>query len=306
VVKHFFVLIVVIGNLLSAEIAYAGIKVSASIKPIHSLVAAVMQGVDTPGLIVDGKNSPHTYTMKPSDAAALEQAQVIFWVGHTLEAFLEKPLDALAGKANIVSLMDAKGVQLLPVREGNGFDAHDDGDEHVDEEHGADGHIWLDPENAKIMVGTIADALSAVDPQNAPSYRANAVKTVAKIDSLSASIASQVAPVKGKGFIVFHDAYHYFENRFGLTAVGAISIHPENPPSAQGIIELKNRVTDGKAFCAFSEPQFDQKLVSVITEGTEAKAGVLDPLGAVEEPGPELYFNVMEALATSLADCLSS
>lgn len=301
--KPFAFLLALSSVLAGALPATAGVKVMASIKPVHSLVAAVMRGAGEPDLLVSGSSSPHTYALKPSDAQALEQSQVIFWVGHALEAFLEKPIEALGSKARSVSLIDAEGIRTLPVREGDGFDAHDDG--HDDGEHGADGHIWLDPENAKAMVQTIAETLSTTDPENAETYRANAATTVTRIDGLSASIASQLGPVKGKGFIVFHDAYHYFEDRFGLRAVGAISIHPENPPGAQGIVKLRERVSSGNAICAFSEPQFDQKLVAVITEGTPAKAGILDPLGAAETPGPDLYFNVMEALATSLAGCLA-
>jgi zinc transport system substrate-binding protein len=306
-VKSLFVLVALICALLSSATAHAGMKVSASIKPVHSLVALVMQGVDTPGLIVGGSNSPHTYTMRPSDAVALEQAQVIFWVGHPLEAFLEKPIAALAGEAKIVSLMDAKGVQLLPVREGNGFDPDvHEGEAHTDEGHEADPHVWLDPDNAKAMLQTIAETLTAADPANAATYKANAEKAVARLDILSNDIAAKLAPVKNNGFIVFHDAYHYFEKHFGVNATGAISIHPENSPSAEGILVIRKRIADGKAKCVFSEPQFDQKRVAVIVEDTDAKIGVLDPIGASQSPGPDLYFSVMAALATSLADCLSS
>ena len=295
--KLAFVLALAAG-LAASVAAHAEIKVMASIKPVHSLVASVMKGVGEPGLIVSGSNSPHTYALKPSDAQALEHAQVIFWIGHNLEGFLEKPIASLGGSARVVSLIDVKGVKTLPVREGSGFDRDEDGG------HGSDGHIWLDPENAKAMVNAIAEALSAADPEHAVLYRANAEKTVSRLDALSDEVAGKVSAAKGKGFIVFHDAYHYFEKAFGVKAVGAISINPENAPSAQGIIALKQRIIDGKADCVFSEPQFDQKLVSVIMEGTQARSGALDPLGANAVPGPDLYFNMIESLATSLADCL--
>ena len=289
--------------LVSTSLASADVNVIASIKPIHSLVASVMQGVGTPGLIVSGNNSPHTYSLKPTDAEALQQAQVIFWVGPELEAFLQKPLEALGQDATQVGLLKAKGVTVLPARVGNGFDPDiDEGEVHVEGE--MDGHIWLDPENAKVMVKVIAETLSAADASNAGTYKANAEKTVAELDRLSAEIAATVARAKGKGFIVFHDAYHYFENRFGVKASGAISINPENPPGAEAITALRQRISDGKVQCVFAEPQFDNKLVNVIIEGSNVKSAILDPEGASLEPGPALYESVLRDLSKSLAQCL--
>jgi zinc transport system substrate-binding protein len=289
----------------SSTLASADVKVIASMKPIHSLVASVMQGVGTPGLIVSGSNSPHTYSLKPSDAEALQEAQVIFWVGPDLEAFLQKPLETVSQNATKVELLTAKGVVALPVREGNGFDADTDESElHV---HGqADGHVWLDPENAKAMLATIAETLSLADPDNAAIYKANAEKTVAAVNELSAEITTTVAPAKGKGFIVFHDAYHYFENRFGVRASGAISINPENPPGAAAISALRQRIANGKVQCVFSEPQFDNKLVNVLIEGSTIKSAILDPEGATLDPGPDLYAKVLRSIAASLTGCLTS
>ena len=296
--------------LASTSLASAEVKVMASIKPIHSLVASVMEGVGTPGLIVDGSNSPHNYSMKPTDAAALEQAQVIFWVGHELEAFLEKPLEALGSKAKSVSLIDSEGIKTMPPREGNGFDAHEEhgAEEEAghDHDHGeeVDAHVWLDPSNAKVMLSAIANTLSEVDAANATTYKANAEKTAAKLDALTTEIEGSIAPAKGKGYIVFHDAYHYFEKRFGVSASGAISIHPENPPGAKGIAEIRQRIADGKVACVFAEPQFDNKLVNVILEGSSVKAATLDPIGATLEPGPALYETLLRDLSQSLVQCL--
>jgi zinc transport system substrate-binding protein len=289
--------------LASTSLAAADVKVVASIKPIHSLVASVMQSVGTPDLIVSGSNSPHTYSLKPSDAETLQNAKVIFWVGPELEAFLQKPLEALGQSAKQVSLIDVEGVRTLVAREGNGFDAdQDEGEVHVKGE--LDGHIWLDPENAKAILKTVAETLSAADKANAATYKANAEKAAASIEALSAEIVTTIAPAKGKGFIVFHDAYHYFENRFGVKASGAISINPENPPGAQGIAALQKRIADGKVRCVFAEPQFDNKLVNLIIEGSNVKSAILDPEGANIEPGPALYETVLRNMATSLQHCL--
>jgi zinc transport system substrate-binding protein len=234
----------------------------------------------------------------------LQQAQLIFWVGPELEAFLEKPLEALGQNATQISLLRANGVSTLPARVGNGFDPDlDEGEVHVAGEK--DAHIWLDPENAKAMVKAIAEALSKADPTNAKAYAANAGQLISKLDGLSSEIAATVAPAKGQGFIVFHDAYHYFENRFKIKASGAISINPENPPGAGGIATLRQRIVDGKIKCVFSEPQFDNKLVNILIEGTKVKYAVLDPEGATLDPGPALYESVLRNISVNLSSCLT-
>jgi zinc transport system substrate-binding protein len=218
-----------------------------------------MQGVGKPELIVDGAASPHTYTMKPSNASALQSAKVIFWVGPGLEAFLEKPLEALGTDASIAELDKAPGLTKLKFREGGAFEAHDDGDEHDahdhakqadghdhaaeagdhqdhadddhDHDHGAfDTHLWLDPMNAKAMATEITTTLVAADPANALTYQANAKALDDKLDALDAEIAGIVSPVKDKPFIVFHDAYQYFEHRYKVRVAGSITVSPETIP----------------------------------------------------------------------------
>jgi zinc transport system substrate-binding protein len=288
----------------SSSLAHADVKVMTSIKPIHSLVASVMQGVGTPGLLIDGNNSPHNYTLRPSDATALDQAEVIFWVGHQLEAFLEKPLETLGQKAKIVELMDSEGLVKLAVRENASFESHDHDDHGHDQGEEFDAHIWLDPVNATAMINTIAQTLATSDPKNADTYKSNASKATAQLAALSLDIDSNIRSLQGKSFFVFHDAYHYFENRFGLKSSGAISINPENSPGAKQISEMKQRIADGKIVCVFSEPQFDNKLVELLLEGGTAKAGVLDPLAAETPPGPELYATLLRDLASGFKTCL--
>ena len=241
----------------AASGATAAPDVVVSIKPIHSLVAAIMRGVGEPQLIVDGAASPHTYNLRPSNARKLEKADVVFWVGPGLEAFLEKPLEALASKATVVELEDAKGLEKLPFREGGPFEAHDHGDEghdahdghaeeegahdhghdhaegHEDHDHGAyDTHLWLDPANAKAMAQTIETALIATDAGNAATYQANTKKLIDDLNALDAELKETVKPVKDKPFIVFHDAYQYFEHRYGVKTAGSITVSPETLPGA--------------------------------------------------------------------------
>ncbi|AHF84702.1 zinc ABC transporter solute-binding protein [Rhizobium leguminosarum] len=293
-----------------------------SIKPIHSLVSAIMQGVGEPELIVDGAASPHTYNLKPSNARALQDAKVIFWVGPGLEAFLEKPLQALGRDASIAALDDAPGLVKLPFREGGAFEPHDDGDEHdsasaapehehdhaeADHDHDTfDTHLWLDPMNAKAMAAMITTTLVAADPANALTYQGNAKALDDKLDALDTEIKGMVTPVKDKPFIVFHDAYQYFEHRYGIRVAGSITVSPETIPGAERVSEIHRKVGELGATCVFAEPQFEPRLVNVVIEGTRAKSGVLDPEAATLKAGPDLYFNLMRGIANSMKDCLSS
>ncbi|SIQ15184.1 zinc transport system substrate-binding protein [Rhizobium sp. RU20A] len=328
-------------------------SVVVTIKPIHSLVSAITEGVVTPTLIVDGAASPHTYSLKPSQAAALESANVIFWVGPNLEAFMEKPLEALGGKAKVVELQDAPGLITLPYREGGPFEAHmhdeneghaegEAGHDHAKEEahahageaahahegedehaevkghdhahehghdhdhHGIDAHLWLDPQNASAMADEIAKTMKAADPEHAAAYDANLAKLKTRLKDLETSIAATIAPVKDKPFIVFHDAYQYFEGRFGAKVAGSITVSPEVMPGAQRLKEIHEKIGTLGATCIFAEPQFEPKLVNTVIEGTKAKAGVLDPEAGNLTAGPDLYFQMMEGIATSLKTCLSS
>jgi zinc transport system substrate-binding protein len=298
-------------------------KVVASIGPVHSLVAAVMVGVGAPTLLVPPSASPHTFALKPSDAKNLQNADIVFWVGENLEGFLRKPLKTLAKKATVIELAEAKGVTLLGMREGGAWEeeehagedrGHKDGrspgkkDRHAhDHEEGKDMHIWLDPANARAMVAAIAEALGKRDPANKEKYAANATATAARLDALEKDLRAKLMPVAKVPYLVFHDAYHYFENRFGLNAVGSITVNPEQPPGAKRVAELHAKARALKVACVFAEPQFDPKVVKTIVEGTSVRTGVLDPDGgAWLTPGPELYFGLMSKLADSLVRCLAA
>ncbi|MBX9454330.1 MAG: zinc ABC transporter substrate-binding protein ZnuA [Mesorhizobium sp.] len=315
--------------------AWALDGVVASIKPVHSLVAAVMEGVGEPELLVKGAASPHAYALRPSEARALEQAKVVFWVGEGMETFLAGPLETLGGNARVVELVKAHDLVELDFREGGPFEAHDHGDhegpdhahghddddgddhdggdDHAHEGHGHEGHdhgaidmhLWLDPSNAKAFVHEIEEALSAADPDNAATYEANADALNEKLDALIAETDAALAPVRGRGFVVFHDAYQYFENRFDIQAAGSITVSPEAIPGAQRLTDIRAKVAELGATCIFAEPQFEPRLISVVAEGTQARTGVLDPLGADLEDGPELYFELIRNLTTSLTTCLA-
>ena len=303
----------------STSVATADVKVVASIKPVHSLVASVMQGVSEPSLLVKGAGSPHTYSLKPSQAKELQAADIVFWMSHDLEAFLENSIESIAKNAKAVSLMDSHGLMKLNFREGGAFDAHDHGhDDHGDDKHDdhghdkhddhghdeVDPHVWLDPQNAKSLVHEIEEHLAEIDPSNAAKYEANAKAVMKKLDALTKEIEADLKPIRERGYVVFHDAYQYFERRFGVSAVGSITVSPEVLPGAERVSELRDKVKSLNASCVFSEPQFEPKLVKTITENTDAGTGVLDPLGANIKDGPELYFTLIRNMAKSLKDCL--
>lgn len=301
--------------LLLATAAAAEPQVVASIRPVHSLVAGVMQGVGEPVLLLSGAASPHDYSLRPSDARALENATAIFWVGEGLEAFLAKPLGTLAGAARIVALGEAEGIALLPTRAGgirheeaHEEEPHAEEHEHEDDhEHGAhDMHLWLDPDNAAAMVDAIVGALAAVDPANGTRYEANGRELRARLAALDEALREQLAPVADRPFVVFHDAYQYFVQRYGLNEVGAITVDPQRRPGAQRLTEIRARLQELGAACVFAEPQFEPAVVDTVIEGSAARKGVLDPLGATLEAGPEQYFLLLHGLAGALVDCLDA
>lgn len=286
----------------------AALEVVATVKPIHALTADVMAGVGTPALLMGGAASPHTYSLRPSDARRLEGADLVVWVGPTLETPLAKPIATLVRPGMVLTLSKADGVQVLDSREGGPWagDAHGHSHAHGHSAEETDGHLWLDPRNAKAIVGAIASALAARDPAHADRYRANAGRVAEALSALDMELQGRLAAVKGKPFLVFHDAYQYLEARYGLNAVGAIAISPERKPGAKRIQALRHRVVKSGVACVFSEPQFDPSLVATVTEGSKARTAVLDPLGAGLAPGPELYPALMREMAGALAGCLGS
>ena len=294
------------------------LAVVATIKPVHALVTQVMGDTGQPKLLVGGTASPHTYSLKPSDAKALNNARLIFRVSEDIEPFTRKIVAALPKTVTVITLAGAQGLTLLDKRSGNTFEAHEHGDAHDhDRGHGdhdeveakgpvRDGHIWLDPRNGVAMVKEITRALSEAAPDKAATFEANAAAAIAGIEAAATEIDTELASVKGKPFVVFHDAYQYFEERFKVPAAGAITISPEVQPSAKRLGEIRRKIKDLDVACVFAEPQFKSKLVATVVEGTGAKAGTLDPEGASIEAGPDAYVSLLKNLAQRLKDCLTS
>ena len=287
-------------------------NVVVSLKPIHSLVAGVMGEAGQPRLLLKGTASPHTYQMRPSDAQALTEADLIVWIGEAMETFLHRAIENLGSRARVVTLHEVPGMRLLRNREGGIWeDDHHEEEAHVDEheDHGHDHgefnmHLWLDPVNAGRIVDEIAEALIFLDPARTAIWRANATAMHSRIAAVDSSLEARLAPVRGHAFVVFHDAYQYFERAYGLDGKGAVAVDPARAPSAKRLVELRAALAEHKILCVFTEPQFEPDLVRTVVEGSDVRTAVLDPIGADKTPGPDAWIEIMRGLGDAMVGCL--
>jgi len=301
-----------LATLLLSTSALAAPKVIASIMPVHSIVSTVMGDVGTPELIYSGKNSEHSASLSTQQISDLGNADVVFMNGGGLELKLGQisGSETVNGK-KFFALTGAPGLKTLKIREGGAFEADDDEelpattDDQYEFAKKYNVHFWLDPENAKSMTKAVAAELSRIDPEHAKIYESNAEAYLASLDQLEADISAETKSIQGKPFIVFHDAYPYFEKRFGLEALGSISDANAASPSAKRLKEIRDKIAATNAVCVFREPQFDAKFVTVVMEGTKSKSGILDPMGYDVTPGPKAYEEMMRNLAKSARDCLA-
>ena len=321
-------------------------QVAVDIAPVHSLVARVMEGVAVPDLIIQPGASPHEYSLRPTEAAALQASDLVFWVGPGLTPWLADTIETLAQEASVTALSKLDGTVKLEFRESAMFevhdhddhsghddhdahadhdahDDHDDHDEHDDHDahdehddhdgtaghdehdHGAyDPHTWLSPKNAMTWLNAIAGQLSAVDPDNAGAYYANAAAGRAEMEVLMGDVTAILDPLRNGRFIVFHDAYQYFEQDFNFPASGALSISDASDPSPARIAEIRDRIAEQGIDCVLAEPQFNPGLIATVLDGTDAQTGILDPIGSDLEPGSALYPEMIRNLAKALASCM--
>ena len=298
------------------------IKVVTTIKPLHSLISRIMETRGEPQLIIEGTNNPHTFVFKPSHANMIEEADIVFWIGEDLEAFMEKPLNSLAKNAKKIAFMDSDSIEKLKFREENIFDDHDDHDDHDghDDEHEGhddhddhaghhdghnhgefDAHIWLDPENAKEMVKIIRDELIKIDPEGQRQYSVNAAGATLELDNLINSVEKELS--KDISYIVFHDAYQYFETRFGVKSAGALTLNPDVLPGAKQIADIQDLINDKGIKCIFSEPQYNPKIIETLGNDMNISTGVMDPLGAYIDAGPSMYSELINEIANSIKNC---
>ena len=313
-----FPALMLVGTLLVMPAA-AQLRVVATVKPVHSLVTAVADGTATTYLVVKGAASPHSYALKPSDAAALQHAEIIFRISDRFETFLNTAIAQVRKKALVIDLIRAKGLKTLPARSGarwaathhHGSEAghgrengHGHGSDRREHAQPLDQHIWLSPRNAEAIVRTIETTLASRMPSRRADLKRNADSVIARIHQLAADIQTELAPARGRPYLVYHDAFQYFERAFDLPAHGSIALGDARSPGAKRVRDLRKSITADKIVCVFTEPQFVPRLAEAIIAGTTARIATLDPVGARLAPGPDAYFELMRSTAKSLAGCL--
>lgn len=290
--------------LLSAAPALAAPEVVVDTQITGSLVQQVMGDLGTVHVLMPAGASVHHHQMRPSDASALQAADALIWTGPELTPWLDRAAASLGQDAVQLRLLEAKGTTLRSYEDGHTHE-HDEDHDHDHSHAGNDPHAWLNPENAAHWLTAIADQLSIVDSENAATYSANAKAAAQALQDMDSAIRTQLAPVADKHFVVFHDAYGYFTDHYGLPPALAVSPGDASTPSAARISELRAQITESGATCAFPEFAQDPKLIEAATEGTGIRTGAeIAPEGAGIEPGPMLYGQVIQGLADSLTDCL--
>ena len=319
--------------------------VISTIKPINSLVSAVIGKTGKSITIIPSEQSPHDFKLKPSDVKVLQNGNIIFYVSNHLESSITKVFKNLPKNIKLINLMEESGVNHLAIRDNDawerhdhhGHDDHDDHDkhgkkhddhddhdkhgkkhddhddhdkhgkkhdDHDDHEKEDDVHIWLSPDNAIKIVQKVNKVLSLYFPENSKIYNDNTTKFIDKIRNLKMELIKELSPIKNKPYIVFHDAYQYFEKTFELNAVGSIALEGDIASSPKQISFIKDKIIKSNASCVFQEPQFDSKLVKIVVEGTNAKTGTLDPLGVNITGNKDFYLQLLTNMAKSLKECL--
>ena len=311
---RFYSIIIFLLVCFSETNADSNLNVVVSIKPFHSLVSGVMLGVARPELLLKGNFSPHTYSLKPSDAEKLQYADFVFWGGETLEGFLAKPINLLSKKAKVVSMLEIKGLKLKSFRaeshigKSENFESHSHNlpkNQVAELKAALDPHIWLDPENAKVITQKTVQILSDFDPENAQKFQKNGEKIIVRLNELDQQLSSEMIEISDRTYLVLHDAYQYFESRYHLKSAGSITLQLEHFLGVSRLKKVQKIIKTSKVRCIFTEPQYSQKLVKTLIKDSSVKMGILDPIGADILPGPELYFNLMKNLSISLKTCLN-
>lgn len=336
-------------------------RVVTDIPPVHSLAQQVLGDLGAAELLLSAGGNAHDYQLRPSQARAVADADLVFWVGPEMTPWLARTLDGIGGEARAIALMEVEGTFLrdFGATGGHDHDAHADGadhgagdhgddeeghEDHAGEAHaeahdghageghaeahddhghagaeaghdgdhaghdhsGTDPHAWLDPANARAWLGVIAAELAAADPANAATYAANAGAAAATLAALDAKTAARLAPLRGRPFVVFHDAYGYFADHYGLAVAGSVALGDAAAPGAGRLADLRAELAEGGVVCAFPEAQHDPALIATVTEGTGVRVGgTLDPSGSTLEPGPGLYAALLTGMADTLAGCLA-
>ncbi|WP_044173692.1 zinc ABC transporter substrate-binding protein ZnuA [Phytobacter massiliensis] len=296
--------------LLAGVTSTANAAVVASLKPLGFIASAIADGVTTTEVLLPDGASEHDYSLRPSDVKRLQNADLVFWVGPDMEAFMEKSARQIPANRQ-VQMQALSEVQPLLIKGGDDdehdHEGHDHGGENHDEHHhhgDYNMHLWLSPEIARMSAVAIHQKLVELMPQSRARLDANLKDFEAKLAQTDKQVGSELAPVKGKGYFVFHDAYGYFEKHYGLTPLGHFTVNPEIQPGAQRLHQIRTQLVEQKATCVFAEPQFRPAVVEAVARGTSVRMGTLDPLGTSIKLGKESYSQFLSLLSTQYASCL--
>ncbi|WP_104683587.1 zinc ABC transporter substrate-binding protein ZnuA [Pseudomonas syringae] len=301
-------------SLLIISPAQAEVRVLTSIKPLQLIAAAVQDGVGTPEVLLPPGASPHNYALRPSDVRRVQEVELLYWIGPDMETFLPRVIQGR--KLPAVAVQTLPGMHLRHFGEDNAshddheHDHDNDADEHDhDHDHrpgSLDSHLWLSTVNARVIAAKMATDLSAADPANAARYASNAEAFSKRLDTLDARIKQRVSTVAGKPYFVFHEAFDYFEEAYGLKHAGVFAIAAEIQPGAQHVAAMRERLKAAGKTCVFSEPPLRPRLAETLSAGLPVKLAELDALGGYTPATAQGYEQVLQKLADDLAGCLSS
>lgn len=317
------ILALIVAQTVLVQSAFSAPKVVTTIKPLHSLTSQIMEGVGKPEYLIK-QGSPHGYQLKPSDAKKIANADLFVWVSDDLETFAPKIADKVGSKLESLTWAEIKNLNLLPNRKGGLWDEKDDDDdhdhhdhhhkeqnhhhkEHEHHHHGAfNTHLWLGFDQSKQYLKAFTNKISQIDPTNAEKYQANLKNAENKLTNLELTLSKKLAASGNKPYVVFHDAYGYFEQAFPqLKPVGVVRVDPEHEAGAKRLLEIKKTLKQNNIYCLFNEPQFSSRLTKKLLEGTTVKTGVLDPVGADIPAGVNMHEKLLTNLADNLQKCLN-
>lgn len=304
--RLFTLFVAFIASFLITAPASADVRVLTSIKPLQLIAAAVQDGVSSPEVLLPPGASPHAYALRPSDVRKVQQVDLLYWIGPDMESFLPR---VLAGRTlPTVAVQSLPGLKLRRFAEDGTSHGHDDADEH-DHDHmpgSLDAHLWLSSANARVIAAKMASDLAAADPANATRYQSNAKAFSQRLDAMDARIKARVAGVANKPFFVFHEAFDYFEDTYGLKHAGVFTVANEVQPGAQHVAAMRARLTESGKACVFSEPPLRPRLAETLTAGLPVKLAELDALGGYTPASADGFERLLEKLGNDLAGCLES
>lgn len=305
--RHLFTLLL----FFYTSVCFGAPRVVVTIKPLHALVASVSKGIFEPELLLPDYASPHTFQLKPSTLKALQEADVVVWVGPSLELFMVKPLEQIHPSMGIITISKIPSLSLLPLRQGRAWqDSHEEHDHHHEhdlQEEGApiDPHLWLSTDNAKIIVEYLANYFSKIDPANALQYQNNAKATLVNLTALKKTLTALLSNVHQEPFLVYHDGYQYFEKEFDLHGVGTMVLNPHLPLSANGLKTIQELIQSKHVKCVFRETEFNDTMVRNSLNNMGVKVAELDPLGARLAKGPDNYEKTLIGIGKTMQACLA-